>query len=316
MPLTQEAKENIKNTRVLPFIESLPKESVRENIQEAMQYLQEAYAMIEVREKQLLGKDKKFTKYYPDKFKNSAAFNNLEALYLNNNNDFTIAAIQTYIRELLHEQIFPENLKLMKYKAVTPEPYKNNADFKLFQETPKQAIYYMLGAELKVTKPRSQFLANPMPFNLNVKLSSKETIQSLLDENLKEVKLFNSLYQAIEYANAKKHGGDLLNEKELDGYIPSIWMVTERNNNNLALSFVTEEVAVNKDSYGKFYNGNHRPVEVSYTNTTKDRIMPLVGMTLFPGQKFADYRVLNTVSAQDIKTYIETKEQRKTCSVM
>ena len=320
MSLSDEAKCKIKREYFLPFIESIKKLQLNEKkeISAAMNKLQEEWSAIAIK---LRTADSSLKSIQTSTFY-SPFLKKLANLYLNEKliteecPGCTLAGVQTYIRTLFHSSLNPKELEFiqidtLKSELLTRDEFKTTIKHssRLFSEKKELNIFYMLGHEIKITKPRKFSGFDDDEICLNHKLSACETAKSFanIDEN-ETVKLFSSLYEAIEYAFAKQHGGHLF-ETEREGFMSSIWavcLIADSDN----LNSKQEIVIANKGKIDKRYGGE-RHIEVSYAETAKHKITPIIGTMLYPNGGFASYQIINQVKAEEIEKWLSQPDNNQ-----
>lgn len=218
--------------------------------------------------------------------------------YINPLSDLIINFDKTTIKQTM--DYLKNNEKLNQEEQYTN--YKSGFTFKQTcksmyfqkQSSPDESnIFYALGSAIKITSPR--ITHKTVEMTLRNKIAQDEIIYSLLNKDLKEIKLFKSLYQASEYARYLYHEKHLENG-ESAGYIPSVWSVYYIDNIN-NLKFSEEIVLINADQNHSTtnYSLNRCPLMVSYSNMIKESVLPLVGTVIFPKLNFAEYYLFEKV---------------------
>lgn len=182
----------------------------------------------------------------------------------------------------------------------------------------KSPIFYFLGDDIKITRARDFF-----EFDLDIALKSyipKEEIISSFSKKINNkaedtLQVFPSLYQVLEFASSRQHGGHLLGGEE-DGYMPSLW-VGAYHGNPVKLNFSQEKFTLNENRGSSSYGDNRREACVSYANVPKHSIVPLLGTLIYPSGDFASYRAFNTVDFRECKNIEEDQHrQKKSCSIL
>lgn len=69
-------------------------------------------------------------------------------------------------------------------------------------------------------------------------------MNSAPSKNIDTIRLFSSLYRAIEYAHHLSYGGDPFDKEEIR-HIPSIWAVRYQGS-VASLEFISEELIIHK----------------------------------------------------------------------
>lgn len=177
----------------------------------------------------------------------------------------------------------------------------------------KQAsIFYLIAGDVKISSPR-KFYEIDLDIPLRFSVSKEEIIKSLQKTSnhtsTEEVKIFHSLYHALEYSHSLQHGGHIDDDEE-EGFIPSIWVVAYIGN-PAHLRFNQEKIVLNEGSMSSVYDGNRRDALISYAMTPTNSIQPLLGAVIFSCADFGNYKTFNIV---DFMKY--QRENRKVCSIM
>jgi hypothetical protein len=258
--------------------------------------------------------------------------------------EYRSAQIQTCIRELIHDALNPvEKLTIQNIQIPKAEGYRStpilNLPYELaekvhsfldyqgcksFSSTSKDAyflhtnvinrpgnIFYALGQFVEVCKVQDLFemleIGSLFPFPEN---KSNAIMSSAPNKHFEMIKLFPSLYQAIEYA----HYLSPISGKKMEEVhqIPSIWAVHYQRN-VVNLKYISKDLILNNGYLRKYerYVYAERNLAISYANVETESIRPLVGAVLHTSEWFADYRVLNTVNYQvDYQADAENKNEK------
>lgn len=215
-----------------------------------------------------------------------------------------VIAMQTLIRDLMHQHLLPERLMFMSEQAL-------RANMTIDQEAP---IFYVLGNDVSITDPRGKGLFGFFDASIDIKLKLSipnatvfKSILNLPDDH--QLTVCHTLSQAIECANYKQHGGQLL-EGEGEGFIPSIWAVTCLTPNNL----VFEEQAIQKNA-----NSSHSSPRalIETATVSREAITPLAGVVLYSrAYDFMNYTILNTIEPHTLQAKLDEPERKKNCAIM
>lgn len=289
-------------------------------------------------------KFKKLTAIY---FKDESIVNfKLEDDEITAYNSYTSVEVRTAINEFFHEFINP--LPFMKMPALPYLKIKNNIvsesenigifsaipdelqfnifsflDYKslsLLQKTCKAFLfnsmihklqhgkqYYTVGKPIKITRPARWYDLDTYNYVFRKDITDEELIESF---KLDQTKLFTSLYHAIEYALQ-----GIVKVQHDDVLVPSIGIVyLEGNSQNL--EFITENISVNKNSWGTYYQSNHRDLQISYALTKNQSLFLKVGTVLLPDQYFANYLTFKNVVFIESEVNLPNETSRSECICM
>jgi len=267
-------------------------------------------------------------------------------LDLNNQKEHMLPEIQTRIKELFHDYLNPlPEMNRKNWKTISIESrnqINNNGDLfnipveiqqniysylnhesvfsfkkvckssyflhKSDQDTPAN-IFYLVAGMVPIAQPRG-FFESELDIIFRNQVEEKEIIDSLCNNpDKKNVRIFLSLYQAIEYS----HYLSCNKNSEPYRYMPSLWVVSYIGN-PVHLKFIQAKIKLNGKGSSVYYQ-NNRDALISYADVPKHSIQPLLGSVVFSESGFAKYTVFNMVDFMKYKSEIENSSRDK-CLIM
>lgn len=176
-------------------------------------------------------------------------------------------------------------------------PYKSTCKSAYFLHKSAQDkpinVFYMLAGDVLITRKRG-ILEFDLDMPLRKSVTQQEIESSLHKYNKPEVKIFSSLFQALEYAEHLQHGGSI-GDNDDNGYIPSLWAVAYIGN-AANLQFTQEKITLLNRSTSSAYDENQRELMASYALVPKNAVQPLIGMVACLYFNFGSYKIFNTVN--------------------
>lgn len=221
--------------------------------------------------------------------------------------DSKLHKLPVELQEKIYSYLTCESI--FSFKRTCKSDYFLHKSFQNKQEN----ILYMLADDVKITRDRGM-LEGSYDIVLRENIPENEIIHSLMNKNKKEIRIFQSLYQALEYAHSLHHGGHIF-DNEKHGYIPSLWTVSFIG--NIAdLTFTEEKIIMNSGVSSSSYDGNRRDVMVSSAMISKNSVQPLVGSVIYSYSDFAEYKTFNTINFREYLEKENDKFSMSNCQVM
>jgi hypothetical protein len=227
------------------------------------------------------------------------------------------AAIQTCIRELFHDYLKPlYAMQIQKVNTVSISDKKqihgngrlyhmpvdlqrivySYLDYESifsFKKTCKSG--YLLHKAFLDKKAVTLYLVVNVEFTQFRNIPENKIVDSLCNKNTKEVIVFKSLYQALEYAHFLHLGGLVFDDKDAGyEYVPSIWVVTYLGN-PAHLKFIQEKIILNKNTSSSAFIFNQREASISFAIIPKNSVQPVLGAVIFSDSSFAGYNIFESV---------------------